>query len=99
MKLVDLKPRWIHPHIFIFRCPHCEKVWLTCKDIALSWQETWDLLKAGLGDTWNEVVVPPKPECAWKIEGTFPETTTVTPSIDASASGHWHGFITNGEIR
>ena len=24
---------------------------------------------------------------------------TVTPSIDASASGHWHGRITNGEIR
>jgi len=24
---------------------------------------------------------------------------TLAPSIDASKSGHWHGFITNGEIR
>ena len=26
-------------------------------------------------------------------------TMTITPSIDASASGNWHGFIVNGEIR
>jgi hypothetical protein len=39
----------------------------------------------------------------WKIAGgienaTF-DTMTVTPSIDGSAGGLWHGFITNGEIR
>lgn len=43
------------------------------------------------------------PACGWKIEGgienaTF-ETMTVTPSLDGSAGGLWHGFITNGEIR
>ncbi len=26
-------------------------------------------------------------------------TLTLTPSIDASKTGHWHGFITNGEAR
>lgn len=26
-------------------------------------------------------------------------TLTLTPSVDASKHGHWHGFITNGEIR
>ena len=26
------------------------------------------------------------------------ETMTVTPSLDGSAAGNWHGFITNGEI-
>jgi len=31
---------------------------------------------------------------AWSIA-----ELTVTPSIDASASGHWHERITNGEIR
>jgi hypothetical protein len=38
----------------------------------------------------------------WTITGgieaaTF-ETLTVTPSLDGSAGGNWHGFITNGEI-
>lgn len=41
--------------------------------------------------------------CAWKvaggIEGASFETLSVTPSIDGSAAGFWHGFITNGEIR
>jgi len=36
---------------------------------------------------------------AWSIAGILPAELTVTPSIDASASGHWHGRITNGEIR
>lgn len=41
--------------------------------------------------------------CGWKITGgienaTF-ETMTVTPSLDGSAGGLWHGFITNGEIK
>ncbi len=39
----------------------------------------------------------------WKIAGgienaTF-DTMTVTPSIDGSAGGLWHGYITNGEIK
>lgn len=38
----------------------------------------------------------------WKIAGgieaaTF-ETMTVTPSLDGSAGGLWHGFVTNGQI-
>ena len=24
---------------------------------------------------------------------------SLTPSVDASKAGHWHGFITNGEVR
>lgn len=40
--------------------------------------------------------------CAWSVAGgienaTF-EAMTVTPSLDGSAAGNWHGFITNGEI-
>jgi hypothetical protein len=43
------------------------------------------------------------PACGWTITGgiessTF-ETMTVKPSIDGSAGGLWHGFITNGEIK
>ena len=34
----------------------------------------------------------PKP---WKRTGAFPDTLTLTPSINA---GCWHGYVTNGEI-
>lgn len=106
MRLSELGPRWVHPNIFVFRCPHCRNVFLTCKNVEMTRQQTWDALEAGLGEAWNEIVVPPKPEMAWSISGTAPsdpqqafaENVTVTPSIDASASGHWHGFITKGEI-
>ena len=27
------------------------------------------------------------------------ETLTLTPSVDASAAGHWHGHVTDGEVR
>lgn len=94
--LSELDPRWIHPHMFIFKCPHCRSVWLTCKSIAMERRETWDILKAGLGEDWNEKVVPPCPKTSWNIASQEFEGMTVTPSIDASASGHWHGSITNG---
>lgn len=43
-----------------------------------------------------------KPETKWTVAGgvddaTF-ETISVTPSLDGSAGGLWHGHITNGEI-
>jgi len=38
----------------------------------------------------------------WTIEGGIDnasfENISVTPSIDGSAGGNWHGHITNGEI-
>ena len=43
-------------------------------------------------------VVSCRPTCAWTRSGDDFETLSVQPSIDASASGHWHGFITNGNI-
>lgn len=42
------------------------------------------------------------PDFAWTItdgiENTTFETMTVKPSLDGSAGGLWHGYITNGEI-
>lgn len=35
----------------------------------------------------------------WQRTGETFEDMTLTPSIDASASGHWHGFITRGDIK
>ncbi len=36
----------------------------------------------------------------WTRSGDTFETLTLTPSVDAASHGvgHWHGFITNGEI-
>ena len=49
-----------------------------------------------LGLDW----VPAKATFGWALSNldNF-DTMTVTPSIDASGSGNWHGFITNGEIK
>ncbi len=48
----------------------------------------------------KSAVVAGRKFIGWAMkDGPIFETMTITPSIDASASGHWHGFITNGEIR
>jgi hypothetical protein len=106
MRLSELQPRWIHPNVFVFLCPHCQKDFLACKNIAMSERDQWAMFEKEFGEDWNTLVIPMKPEFSWAISGTipqrlnasFPDDLTVTPSIDASASGHWHGFITNGMI-
>ncbi len=42
-------------------------------------------------------IVPPG--IHWQRTGDTFETLTLTPSIDASRAGHWHGFITDGEVQ
>lgn len=104
VKLIELEPRWIHPNVFAFLCPHCRKDFLTCANISMSRKEQRELYEKVFGDDWNQFVVPFNPEASWSISGSVPTDTkaafitdlTVRPLIDASASGHWHGFITNG---
>lgn len=38
------------------------------------------------------------PGFLWKRTGEDFETLTIEPSVDASASGHWHGFVRNGIV-
>jgi hypothetical protein len=100
VRLTELDPRWLeHDRLFIFKCPCCRDRWLTCKNFAATRQQIFDILHDGLGETWNEIVVPPKPETAWLWSTPSFDVMTVAPSIDASESGHWHGFITAGEIK
>lgn len=98
MKLTELEPRWIHPNVFVFKCPHCRRDWLACKNIVMPERDQWALFESVFGEWWNVSVVPMDVPCAWSIAGTDFATMTVAPSIDASKSGHWHGHITNGEI-
>lgn len=105
MRLSELDPRWItgiranhenygdrRGHIGLsFLCPHCRTQRLAVFfdppiDDGVLWEfSTWPSLTEG--------------KSVWGRTGESFETLTLTPSINADASGHWHGFITNGEIR
>ncbi len=58
-------------------------------------------LKPSFGPPYDAIkisdVVPAKRGYAWEKSGDDFDTLTITPSLDCSASGHWHGFITAGE--
>lgn len=102
MKLTDLEPRWVYKQkAFVFRCPHCRKTWLSCKRVPMSIGQQIEIFQAAGLDPQGPkyAVVPMREEVAWAISGDGFSTMTVKPSIDASGSGHWHGHITNGEIR
>lgn len=98
---------------FVFLCPHCVKakaekpLLLSCAIVP--WREIFP--KVGEENEFLDAWLPAngfpgygrgelvtcRPDFAWKKKGTW-ETLTVTPSIDASSSGHWHGHIQNGYI-
>jgi hypothetical protein len=99
MKLTDLDPAWLTPDVFIFRSPTGHGNWITCKRVPMTRMEQQDLIYGEGSPYIGQPVVATVPEMAWSFEGNDFATMTVMPSIDASASGNWHGFITNGEIR
>ncbi len=104
MRLVDLDPRWLvrdgRRIGFTFRSPTGNEFRQSCFVVNVPTREQWDLFEQIHGEDWK--VQGCKAECAWSIAGGIDaasfETLTVTPSIDGSAGGNWHGFITNGEI-
>lgn len=99
MKLTDLEPRWLTPDVFIFRCPCCREMWLSCKRVPLSISDQMDLFRDALAiEKANRIVVPMQQDYAWRFSSDDFSTLTVSPLIDASRSGHWHGVIRNGEV-
>lgn len=107
MKLTELDPRWERDRdgkrvAFSFRCPTDPRWRQLCKAVVASTQEQWDWL-GGFDSFYCEITQTATPSFAWTIAGGIEnasfETMTVTPSIDGSAGGLWHGYITNGEIR
>lgn len=113
MKLTDLDPRWLLKGDerlgFIFRSPTRPDQWQSCFQRPTPPSVVQEKLFAdALGyeqeDEWD---CPPNvqgcnPDAHWTIT---PATDTadfaslsVTPSLDGSAGGNWHGFITNGQI-
>lgn len=106
MRLVQLDPHWIVDDSgkrigFTFVSPTNAQYRQSCfpnpPPRRAQWK-IWDIRYAA-GDI---AVQGCNPNAHWIIEGGIEhavfETMTVKPSIDGSAGGLWHGFITNGEI-
>jgi len=106
VRLSELSPIWLDLDGkrvgFTFLCPHCKVDRLTCFGTVTPFRDQVKLMCAVLGTDPEERIdwVPSRGDYAWQLSNldNF-ETLSVTPSIDASASGNWHGHITNGEIR
>lgn len=96
MKLIDLKPHWFAVDGLrcglIFDCPHCRTTRLAVAfhHHALAEIENAAILaRHGAQDVQH----------IWDLQGQDDfNTLTLSPSIDVSASGHWHGFIIAGNI-
>lgn len=99
MKLLDLQPRWFvledgGPRVGLtFLCPHCKNTFLGVAFHHHGHEAMEDsYIRAHYADDPNKHI--------WDLQGQDDfATLTLSPSIDCSKSGHWHGFITNGEIR
>lgn len=105
MKLLDLDPQWLVKDGrrvgFTFLSP-------TGKRGPIHWRQSCFVASPPSREQWalfgeDANVQGCKPGVEWSIAGDIEnasfETLSVTPSIDGSAGGQWHGFITNGEIR
>lgn len=96
MRLVDLNPRWFRladdtPALGLtFDCPHCRT-----QRLGVSFH------RQGHEAMDDAVIYAKSPGTShiWGMSGDSFENLTLSPSVDASAAGHWHGFVSNGEIR
>lgn len=103
MKLTDLNPRWaLDADIWVcgtlvhdterkgmgltFQCPCCVGTERATR-LGIFFKNPTDG-KAPSDDAPLE----------WTRTGETFEDLSLTPSIDVSKSGHWHGYITNGQI-
>lgn len=101
MKLTDLNPKWFaepgrHGQGIGFDCPHC-------KLAAASVDAPIERIQIPLSNPVDGgPAFPPSPGYAarWDRYGdclpSF-ETLSIAPSINFV--GHWHGYITGGEVR
>lgn len=104
MRLTELDPRWLTKDGqrigFTFRSPTRPTSRQSCFENPPPLREQIDLFDLAHGE--DAMVQGCNPKAHWKIERGIEsadfETMTVTPSLDGSEGGLWHGHITNGEI-
>lgn len=110
-KLTNLDPRWLtdgNRRIGImFKCPEGDgtRGYQTCFFYECCYKEQREAVWRAAADLADENKYfgdwQPCGPFAWslgdvRIEDANFETLTVTPSIDGSRAGNWHGHITNG---
>jgi len=110
MKLIDLDPRWLLRDGlragFIFKSPANPAWYQSCMFQPTMWKDQREMFNAALPEhgehAWSKVQGCAI-DCAWTPKPTADaanfETISVTPSLDGSKGGLWHGFITDGEIK
>jgi len=105
MKLTELNPQWISEEGgvkagILFTCPHCLKARLFVPFVPMKVSEQYDLLAFnGIPqDQLHHIAVGAKGK-SWTQNGKGFDQLSLTPSVDASPSGCWHGFITDGETK
>lgn len=112
MRLVDLGPRWLIKDGqrvgFIFRSPTRPSCWQSCFAETPPKREQWALFAEALGgdEDDRECGRPDVQGCSQGTRWSFTPpiavadfaNLTITPSLDGSAGGNWHGFITAGDI-
>lgn len=107
MKLIDLDPRWLMQDGkrigFVFRSPTDRKWWQSCFVAPTERREQWRLIEAAIPPDEKHDFQACKPSAKWKVAGGIKNadfaTISVTPSLDGSPGGLWHGHITGGEIK
>ena len=115
MRLTDLNPRWFaeegrQGQGVTFECPCCvgkpngvrlAAAFVPALDdgppISRKASTLYPLLWPRDGIADGVVTVPPG--IHWQRTGDSFEDLTLSPSIDASPAGHWHGWLQGGEIR
>ena len=98
MRLTDLEPKFFVLYEngdkigMVFWCPHCRTEHLG----------VWFVDPVNQADhpeiDWPKYMLTHPEHSYWQRNGDDFSSMTITPSIDASKYGHWHGFITSGEI-
>ena len=99
MRLTDLDPHWLSPDVFVFRSPSGHGDWITCKRVPLEREKQYELIYRDNPQFVGQTVVMTQDAMVWSFAGNDFATLTVSPSIDHSPSGNWHGFVRNGEIQ
>lgn len=112
MRLTELSPKWVslngwsdeNPFYIgvTFQCPHCIGKPEHGPDRARRLYAMFDkpIDPANLTAKWGFDVASWFPDqLRWHREGDTFDTLSLTPSINTSTSGHWHGTISNGELR
>lgn len=100
MKLTDLEPRWVGLHNFdaaatyhigvSFRSPQ------TGQRLAVLFRPAIDPAGLAAKYQWPDFFPDKK---KWDRTGDTFDTLTLSPSLDFSAVGEWHGFIVSGEVK